>query len=95
MWCLPRLSFDLFKHPKVYTMKETQSQRILSDLLQGIHVNMLNDIKRYGTSCRSRISELRAEGYPIEGYSLKGENYLIYFLPEQFLKEYNSKKEVA
>lgn len=72
-----------------------QKQRILTDLLAGIHVNMLDNIKRYGTSCRSRISELRAEGYPIEGYSPKGEQYLIYFLPSSILKEYHAQSECA
>ena len=75
--------------------KPTQKERILSDLLQGLHVNMLNDIQRYGTSCRSRISDLRAEGYPINDYTPKGEQYKIYFLPASFLKQYHSQQEVA
>jgi len=74
--------------------KPTQKERILADLLQGLHVNMLNDIQRYGTSCRSRISELRQDGYPIADYTPKGEQYKIYFLPAQFLKQYHSEKEV-
>jgi len=65
--------------------KLTQKERILKDLLEGIYVNMLNNIKRYGTSCRSRIAELRADGYPIEDYTPKGEKYKIYFLPSCFL----------
>lgn len=60
--------------------KQTQTERILEDLLLGIHVNMLSDVKRYGTSCRSRISELRKAGYPIEDYFV--DNYKIYFLPK-------------
>lgn len=65
--------------------KQTQSERILEDLLLGIHVNMLDNVKRYGTSCRSRISELRANGYPIEDYFV--DNYKVYFLPESYLNE--------
>jgi len=76
-------------------MKPTQKQRILADLLQGLQVNMLNDLQRYGTSCRSRISELIADGYPIESFIPKGERYKIYFLPASFLKQYHSGKEVA
>ena len=67
--------------------KPTQTERILSDLMDGIHVNMLNDIKRYGTSCRSRISELIADGYPIESYTPKGERYSVYFLPAYYLEK--------
>ena len=76
-------------------MKLTQSQRILQDLLDGIHVNMLNDIQRYGTSCRSRISELRAAGYPIEDYIPKGESYKIYFLPNSFIEQYKAERDSA
>jgi len=43
----------------------------------------------------SRISELRQEGYPIEDYTPKGEQYKIYFLPASYLKQYHSQKEVA
>ena len=71
--------------------KLTQTQRILEDLLKGLHVNMLSDIERYGTSCRSRIAELRASGYPIEDYwevSPSGARYKVYFLPESYLAEY-------
>jgi len=75
--------------------KPTQKERILTDLLQGLHVNMLNDLQRYGTSCRSRIAELRADGYPIESFIPKGERYKIYFLPTSYLKEYHLEKEVA
>ena len=76
-------------------MKQGQRERILSDLLQGLHVNMLNDIKRYGTSCRSRISELRADGFPIEGYTQNGKNFKIYYLPSSFLKTYHTEKVSA
>jgi len=76
-------------------MKAGQKERILADLLQGLHINMLNDIKRYGTSCRSRIAELRADGFPIDDYIPTGERYKIYFLPASFLKEYHSEKVSA
>ena len=73
----------------------TQKERILADLLQGLHVNMLNNLQRYGTSMRSRISELIADGYPIESFIPKGERYKVYFLPASYLKQYRSEKEVA
>jgi len=72
-----------------------QRERILSDLLQGLEVNMLKDIQRYGTSCRSRIAELRAEGYPIEDKIIPPTNYKTYFLPAKFLKEHYADNEVA
>lgn len=64
-------------------MASNQKQRILEDLVQGVHINMLSNIKRYGTSCRSRIAELRAEGYKIEDYIPKGESYKIYFMTKE------------
>ena len=76
-------------------MKSTQTERILQDLLQGLHLNMLNNIQRYGTSMRSRISQLRAEGYPIEDYKPKGEQFKIYFLPASFLSQYHAEKVSA
>ena len=76
-------------------MKTSQTQRIIEDLLLGLHVEMLKDVKRYGSSMRSRISELRADGYPIEDYIPKGEQYKIYFLPASFLKEYHAEKASA
>lgn len=66
--------------------KPTQSERILEDLLLGVHINMLDNVKRYGTSCRSRISELRASGYPIEDYFI--DKYKVYFLPKSYLVKY-------
>ena len=39
-----------------------KTQNILNDLQNGIVVNMLKNIPRYGTSCRSRISEFRKDG---------------------------------
>lgn len=69
-----------------------QKQRILDDLLLGLHIDMLRNVKRYGTSCRSRIAELRAEGYPVEDFIPKGERYKIYFLPASFLAAHHSKK---
>jgi len=40
----------------------SKRQNILKDLQNGIVVNVLKNIPRYGTSCRSRISEFRASG---------------------------------
>ena len=67
----------------------TQTQRILTDLLSGIEVNLLNDLKRYGTSCRSRISELRAMGFEIDDFIPKGARYKIYYIKEHNLKSAN------
>lgn len=69
--------------------KLTQKERILEDLLNGVYVNMLSNVKRYGTSCRSRIAELRAEGYHIEDYFVGsgGGSYKVYFIPKEKLEE--------
>jgi len=77
--------------------KNGQRERILADLLQGLHVDMLKDIERYGTSCRSRIAELRAAGYPIKDYYSKsnGGRYKTYYLPKSFLADYHSEKASA
>lgn len=40
----------------------SKQQNILNDLQNGIVVNMLKNIPRYGTSCRSRIAEFRKDG---------------------------------
>lgn len=60
----------------------TKKQNILNDLESGIVVNMFNDLKRYGTSMRSRISELRADGYEIESKVIDKSGALAYFMPE-------------
>ena len=75
-----------------------QRQRILDDLLQGLRINWLENIQRYGTSCRSRIAELRANGYQIEDcweQSPSGARYKIYYIPERFLAEYHTEKVSA
>ena len=76
-------------------MKQGQKARILTDLLKGLHANMINDIKRYGTSCRSRISDLRKDGYPVQDYIPDGEHYKIYYLPSSFLEKYHAEKVSA
>lgn len=60
----------------------SKKQNILNDLENGIIVNMFNDIKRYGTSMRSRISELKASGYNIESKVIDKSGALAYFMPE-------------
>jgi len=74
-----------------------QKARILEDLLAGIEVDMLEDLERYGTSCRSRIAELRAAGYPIQDYFNKsnGGRYKTYYLPKSFLADYHAEKVSA
>jgi len=69
----------------------SQKQRILDDLLKGDHVDMLSNLERYGTSLRSRISDLKAEGYPIEDYfdqsAKSGARYKVYYLPASYLEK--------
>ncbi len=43
----------------------SKESNILNDLKNGIVVNMIKNIPRYGTSCRSRISEFRKDGMHI------------------------------
>ena len=69
-------------------MKKGQRERILEDLIDVITVDMLANIPRYGTSCRSSIAELRAEGYPIDDEwreSADGARYKVYFIPQEKL----------
>ena len=78
-------------------MKQNQTQRILTDLLQGLEINWFNNPQRYGTSARSRIAELRASGYKIEDRwedSFSGAKYKVYFMNEETLRELHS-EEVA
>lgn len=55
---------------------------ILTDLEDGKIVNMLNDLKRYGTSMRSRIAELRKDGYEIDSKVIDKSGALAYYMPE-------------
>lgn len=46
---------------------ESQKQSILNDLLTGIRLTGLDILKNYGCiKASNRISELKADGYPIE-----------------------------
>jgi len=66
----------------------SKKQNILEDLQNGLVVNMLFNIPRYGTSCRSRISELIAEGHDIQNrVADKSSGALEYFIPEFMKKE--------
>lgn len=66
----------------------SKKQNILNDLQQGKVVNMLKNIPRYGTSMRSRISELIKEGHEIESrVADKSSGALEYFMPEFLKKE--------
>ena len=60
----------------------TKKQNILTDLEDGKIVNMLNDLKRYGTSMRSRIAELRKDGYEIDSKVIDKSGALAYYMPE-------------
>ena len=64
----------------------SKKQNILTDLKDGIIVNMFNNLQRYGTSMRSRIAELRKEGYDIESNVIDKSGALAYFMPE-FVKK--------
>jgi len=64
----------------------SKKQNILSDPKDGLVVDMFSDLKRYGTSLRSRISELRAEGYEISSKVIDKSGALAYYMPE-FLKD--------
>lgn len=65
-------------------MANTKRQNIIDDLEAGIKVDMLSGIKRYGTSLRSTISKLIAEGYKIENEIIdKPSGSLCYFMLEE------------
>ena len=65
----------------------SKKSNILTDLESGKLVNMFDDLKRYGSSLRSRISEFRASGHNIEGVVVDKESgALAYFMPEHFKK---------
>ena len=60
----------------------SKKQNILTDLKLGKVVNMLQNMKRYGTSMRSRIAEFRQEGYYIlSRVADKSSGSLEYYLP--------------
>ena len=67
--------------PQTQTMK----QRILELLTQGIHLSELDGVHIYGlgTSLRTRVSELKADGYKIKDYfveSASGSRYKKYWI---------------
>lgn len=60
----------------------SKESNILDDLKNGIVVNMLKNVPRYGTSCRSRISEFRAKGiYILSRVVDHSSNALEYYIP--------------
>ena len=63
----------------------SKKQNILNDLRKGIVVDISKDYlnERYGSSCRSRISELRQDGHKIESVVVdKPSGSLAYYMPE-------------
>jgi len=64
----------------------SKKANILSDLESGMLVNMFDSLKRYGTSMRSRISELKAEGHKIESKVIDESGALAYFMPDYLKK---------
>lgn len=65
----------------------SKKSNILTDLESGKLVNMFDDLKRYGSSLRSRISELRASGHNIESKVIDKSGALAYFMREHIKKE--------
>jgi len=60
----------------------SKTSNILNDLQNGIVVNMLKNIPRYGTSCRSRIAEFRHNGiYILSRTADQSSGALEYFIP--------------
>jgi len=63
---------------------QTMSQKILSLLSKGLHLSELDGLHYgYGTSFRSRISELRKAGHKIKDYFVEapsGARYKKYFI---------------
>ena len=64
----------------------SKKQNIITDLLNGLEVNMLSNIKRYGTSARTRISEFRADGYKIESRVIHESGALAYYMTKEAIK---------
>lgn len=60
----------------------SKKQNIITDLKNGLIVNMLNNLSRYGTSLRSRISELRQKGHNISSRKINKSGALEYFMLE-------------
>ena len=72
----------------------TQKEKILDMLHKGYRLSELEGLKYgLGTSLRSRISELRADNYPIKDEfvtSEYGSRYKEYFFEEEYLKAYHA-----
>jgi hypothetical protein len=66
---------------------ENMKSRILDLLKKGYHLSELDGIKYgYGTSFRTRISELRADGHIIKDYFVRsayGSNYKKYYFSNE------------
>ena len=65
----------------------SKKSNILTDLESEKLVNMFDDLKRYGTSMRSRIAELRASGHNIESKVIDKSGALSYFMREHLKKD--------
>jgi len=64
----------------------SKKQNIITDLKNGLILNMMNNLPRYGTSMRSRISELIAEGHDISNRKIGSTQALEYFMLEHILQ---------
>lgn len=61
----------------------SKASNILNDLQNGIVVNWIKNIPRYGTSCRSRISEFRENGiYILSRVADQSSGALEYYIPK-------------
>ena len=64
----------------------TQKRKILAALLDGQHISELTGLSQgFGTSMRSRISDLRKAGYDISDYRPTN-TYKVYHMTEDAIK---------
>lgn len=79
--------------------KLTKKEKILKYLLDGMRLSELKGLSLgLGTSFRSRISELRADGWKIEDEFVESPHsdakFKEYFFTKEFLENYNQLQEV-
>lgn len=79
-------------------MKLTMKEKVLVLLLDGLRLSELGGLHLgLGTSLRTRISELRADGWDIKDEfveSSTGARYKEYFFTAEFLKHYSELTEI-
>ena len=81
---------------QIMVKKPTYKQIIISKLLSGEIISPLTTLKDFGClSLAQRISELRQQGYPIQGKLVKianGKKYNIYWLEKADIKRLKKEK---